>query len=468
MVYHSTTSQACTSTAAGDADRLRLVPLAGAAGGRIRVLRIFHAGRNPAHRARDRALVAAGVDLIYVVPRFWPEIGSESVLSPEPFPVVEVDVHRPGDVNQHSYVDVDSVANLTVEHGVDVVDLCEEPFSRAAGQLLPRLPAKLPVVMYTAQNLDKRWPPPFGAYERRSLQRVQAFYPCSRQAASVLRGKGFGGSIRPLPLGYDESQYSSGRQSVPGKRYRLALVGRMVPEKGILDAVRVLADLRRNRGLDACLVLAGAGPALAGGIRLAAELEVEHDVEARTWLATEDLAALYKETEVLLAPSRSTSTWAEQFGRNILEAQASGCVVAGYDSGAMAEVGGKAALLVPEGDVAGLADVVSSALGDEAGFEALRQAGLALARDRTWRQVAIEQFEMYQAATGRLPVPLLSGSPRRLRESSVAEYGLPATARGQLRPFAVPILRRPSPASRALGRVMDLVGETSAKLQRRH
>jgi glycosyltransferase involved in cell wall biosynthesis len=242
----------------------------------------------------------------------------------------------------------------------------------------------------------------------------------------------------------------------------------MVPEKGILDAVRVLADLRRNRGLDACLVLAGAGPALAGGIRLAAELEVEHDVEARTWLATEDLAALYKETEVLLAPSRSTSTWAEQFGRNILEAQASGCVVAGYDSGAMAEVGGKAALLVPEGDVAGLADVVSSALGDEAGFEALRQAGLALARDRTWRQVAIEQFEMYQAATGRLPVPLLSGSPRRLRESSVAEYGLPATARGQLRPFAVPILRRPSPASRALGRVMDLVGETSAKLQRRH
>jgi len=40
---------------------------------RLRVLRIFHAGRNPAHRARDRALLAAGVDVVYVVPRTWPE-----------------------------------------------------------------------------------------------------------------------------------------------------------------------------------------------------------------------------------------------------------------------------------------------------------------------------------------------------------------------------------------------------------
>jgi glycosyltransferase involved in cell wall biosynthesis len=408
--------------------------------------------------------MAAGVDVICVVPRVWPEVGCESVLSPEMFPIVEVDVRRPGDVNRHSYIDVDAVANLAAEYRVDLVDLHEEPFSRAAGQLLPRLPADLPVVMYSAQNLDKRWPPPFLAYERRSLARVQGLYPCSLQAASVLRGKGFGGLIRHVPLGYDELLFSGGQQSVADGTCRMALVGRMVPEKGVRDAVRVLADLRGRRSVDASLVLAGAGPALDDGIRLAAELEVGDRVEARAWMAPPDLAALYQQTHVLLAPSRSTSTWAEQFGRMLLEAQASGCVVAGYDSGAIAEVAGNAAVLVEEGDVTGLATAVSRVLGDAATFETHRQRGFALARDRSWAHVADRQVRLYKDAVRRRPGPLLSGSPRQLRESAVAEFGPPAKALGQLRSFAVPGLRRPTAASSTLGQVLDWVGEAKAKL----
>ena len=110
----------------------------------MRVLRIFHAGRNPAHRARDRALLAAGVDVVYVVPRIWPEAGGEGALSAESFPIIEIDVRSPGDVNRHSYADVGAVSRLAVDYQVDLVDLFEEPFSRAAGQLLPRLPAGAP------------------------------------------------------------------------------------------------------------------------------------------------------------------------------------------------------------------------------------------------------------------------------------------------------------------------------------
>ena len=76
------------------------------------------------------------------------------------FPIIEIDVRSPGDVNRHSYADVGAVSRLAVDYQIDLVDLFEEPFSRAAGQLLPRLPPELPVVMYSAQNLDKRWPPP--------------------------------------------------------------------------------------------------------------------------------------------------------------------------------------------------------------------------------------------------------------------------------------------------------------------
>jgi hypothetical protein len=47
----------------------------------------------------------------------------------------------------------------------------------------------------------------------------------------------------------------------------------------------------------------------------------------------------------VLAPSGTTAIWTEQFRRMVSEGQASGCVVAGHASGAIAEVGGKAAAL---------------------------------------------------------------------------------------------------------------------------
>jgi glycosyltransferase involved in cell wall biosynthesis len=353
---------------------------------------------------------------------------------------------------------------LVVELKPDVVDLFEEPFSRAAGQLLPRLPPELPVVMYSAQNLDKRWPPPYRGYERRSLARVQGFYPCSRQAAAVLRGKGYGGIIDPLPLGYDEWHYSSGTQSLTNDRLRLALVGRMVPEKGVCDAIQVLANLHSLRGMDVELVLAGSGPALAAATSLAEQLGVGDRVEHRPWLAVQDMAELYQETHVVLAPSRSTDRWVEQFGRMIVEAQASGCVVVGYESGSIPEVGGDAAMLVREGDVEALAAAAAVILRDSDQFEARKRAGLALSQERTWAKIAAKQIDLYRAALEVGPTAVLAGSPRDWRQRAVEEFGRPAEALGQTRPFALPYLRRPSAVSRALGNAMDVFAEARAKV----
>ena len=165
--------------------------LGGAAQSRMRVLRIFHAGRNPAHRARDRALLAAGVDVVYVVPRIWPEAGGEGDLSAESFPIIEIDVRSPGDVNRHSYADVGAVSRLAVDHQVDLVDLFEEPFSRAAGQLLPRLPPELPVVMYSAQNLDKRWPPPVSGLRAQILSASAGLLPLFASGGGRAARQGF-------------------------------------------------------------------------------------------------------------------------------------------------------------------------------------------------------------------------------------------------------------------------------------
>ena len=157
----------------------------------MKVLRVYHAGRDAAHRERDAALTAAGVHVTLVVPRNWPEPGHEARQAgslDSRFAVHELPVVRPGDVNRHVYADRAHLTALLEAVRPDVLDLHEEPFSAVVRQWLRVTPPDLPVVTYTAQNIDKRFPPPFHWYERRALHRVQGIYPCSRQAASVVRG----------------------------------------------------------------------------------------------------------------------------------------------------------------------------------------------------------------------------------------------------------------------------------------
>lgn len=385
------------------------------------VLRVYHAGRDAAHRARERALVAAGVDVTLVVPRAWP--GGEEALSSEPFRIVELDVKRPGDVNRHRYSDSHAIENLLADVRPDVLDIHEEPFSAAARQWLRAAPPELPVVMYTAQNVDKRLPPPFHQWEKSAHRRVAVLYPCSRQAASVARGKGFTGRIEVLPLGYDETVFRPGEQSLTDGELVLAFAGRLVPEKGVDDAVRVLAAMASER--PARLVVCGEGPSVPEA----------PGVENLGRVGPEELARVYRSAHFVLVPSRPTATWTEQFGRVIVEAQASGAVVAGYDSGSIEEVGGGPALLVPTGDLEGLVARILELLPEE--FERRRRAGIELASGRTWQRVGERQAALYgEALEG---VERLPGTSRdRARQ----EFGPTATLTGGARPFALPILRK--------------------------
>jgi glycosyltransferase involved in cell wall biosynthesis len=427
----------------------------------LRVLRVYHAGRNPAHRARERALVAAGVDVTLVVPSAWP--GGEDALSAEAFEVVELDVVRPGDVNRHRYRDGRALARLVAERQPDLLDVHEEPFSAAARQWLRAAPSDLPVAMYTAQNVDKRLPPPFHQWERAAHRRVAALYPCSRQAASVARGKGFEGRIEVLPLGYDDALLQPGRQTLDAGELVLAFVGRLVPEKGVTDAVEVLACLARER--PARLVVCGDGPAGGRALALAESLGVGDRLELTGTLAGEELTRIYRSAHVVLVPSRPTATWTEQFGRVIVEAQASGAVVVGYDSVTVGEVGGRAAVLAPTGDVAALGDAVLALVRDPEGFERRRRAGLELAAGRTWARMAERQAALYRetvaAPPARQPLP---ASPRRRRAQARAEFGPTAPTTGGTRPFALPLLRRGGALARSTAAACDLVGEVAAWL----
>ena len=365
--------------------------------------------------------MAAGADVTLIVPREWRDDGAEATLSPESFRIVELGVRRAGDVNRHVYRDGRTVRRLIDEIQPELVDIHEEPFSVATHQWLKALRVDVPVVMYTAQNIDKRYQPPFFGYEREARRRVAAFYPCSRQAASVLRGKGFPGAIEVLPLGYDDAVFKPGAQALDADEVVLMLVGRLIPEKGAEDAVRALARVHAVR--PSRLVVSGRGPDEMPARRLAASLGVADRVEFRGWRSGPELASDYRAAHVLLVPEPANDSVAEQFGRVIVEAQASGVVVAGYACGAIAEVAGNAAIVVPVGDVEQLAESVSRLVVDPDEFARRREEGSArLLRKpgRQWQQGSCrftDAFVMSHALTLDLP-----HSPQRRRQIASAEF----------------------------------------------
>lgn len=422
--------------------------------GRLRVLRVYHGGRDPAHRTRDRELAAAGLDVTVVVPATWPDGGAEATLSAEPFRVVELAVDRPGDVNRHRYRDGADISRLLAEIRPDVLDLHEEPVSLAARQWLHAAAPDVPVAMYTAQNVDKRFPPPYAQFEAKALGRVDALYPCSRQAASVARGKGFTGLIEVLPLGSHRA-CAPGPQSLSDPEIHLGVIGRLEPEKGVQDAVRVLADLLEVRR--ARLFIVGQGPEEGPARSLAAELGVEEAVDFLPWQSAEQLAALYRDLHVVLVPSRGTETWVEQFGRIIVEAQASGAVVVGYASGAIPEVGSSATVLVPESDLMGLSTALLAVVTSPDEYQRLRTEGLRRAPAYSWAQIAQQQKKLYErmlAAPSPRDAPLKDRRDRRRK--AVDEFGPTASLQGgRQRPFALPVLRKDTAMTRLLARTVD-------------
>lgn len=407
----------------------------------MRVLRVYHAGRDSSHRERDRALARAGVELKLVVPDRWP--GGDR-MHDEPFDVVALPVCRPGDINRHRYADPAQLRRLVDRARPDLLDLHEEPVSSVTHQVLAAVPPDLPVVGYSAQNIDKRWPPPFHRWERRALARLTGAYPCSRQAASVLRGKGYTGTVAVLPLGVDRHVFRPGpRSSSPGEPITLGFVGRLVPEKGVLDAVEVLARVRAAH--PARLLVVGEGPGATALCRRARALAL--DVELHPWCDPDRLAQLYRRMEVLLVPSRATRTWTEQFGRVVTEARACGAVVVSYASGALPEVVGDEGMLAPECDVDAMARAVVRLVEQPR----LRRGVPSNAADDVagWDEVAHAQVELYRRV-------LAGDRPRPAgRAAAVAEFGAPARIGGGARPFAVPVLRQDTAVTRALARVLD-------------
>ena len=153
----------------------------------------------------------------------------------------------------------------------------------------------------------------------------------------------------------------------------IVFIGRLVPEKGALDAARAMAEVARERDGWRGMMIVATSPGHEGYARQVRETvagtggrvemlsDVGHDV-VRDWAGRASIS---------LAPTRTQ----EPFGRVAVEAMASGAVPIATNRGGFVEIVGEDGILLDDPDARGLADAILALIDDEGRRRRLAAAG---------------------------------------------------------------------------------------------
>ncbi|HWD58075.1 MAG TPA: glycosyltransferase family 4 protein [Stellaceae bacterium] len=158
-----------------------------------------------------------------------------------------------------------------------------------------------------------------------------------------------------------------------GEAVAVALVGRMLKSKGVLDAVASVRRLR-DEGLAVALILAGAADPDSADSLSEAELAALGREPGVEWLGhVADVREVWRRAAIALLPS----SYGEGVPKSLLEAASCGRPVVASDMPGCREivVPGETGLLVPAGDVAALTAAIAALVRDPALRRRLGAAG---------------------------------------------------------------------------------------------
>lgn len=371
----------------------------------MKVLRIAHHAVVSAWRERERMLRARGARLALLSAKRWNEGGRVVALDPD----ADDFVRGVATVGTHPNAFLYDPRPIWRALGAtpDLLDLHEEPFALATAEILALRAlrrSRVPYLLYSAQNLDKRYPIPFRWFESYALRHAAGAYVCNAEAGRILTRKGLRGPARLIPLGVDVEQFAPAVRAEPGTRPTIGYVGRLEPHKGVATLLRAAVPETSWR-----VRITGEGSEEARLRALAEELGIADRVEFLGFAEGDDLAARYRDLDVIAVPSIPWPGWLEQFCRVAVEAMASGVPVVASSSGAIPDVVADAGVLVAPGEPDALRRGIRQALDDR---NALRVRGLERSRAFTWDRVAQQQWDLYREVVPARDVDL-EGVPAR-------------------------------------------------------
>ncbi|MCU0607682.1 MAG: glycosyltransferase family 4 protein [Candidatus Edwardsbacteria bacterium] len=170
-------------------------------------------------------------------------------------------------------------------------------------------------------------------------------------------------------------------------------VGTLEPRKNIPLLVRAFSLANRMRLAGVKLVIAGAKGWMYEEIfRVIGQRAVGGEVLLPGYIDEQDMPALYSLARVFAYPSTY-----EGFGLPVLEAMACGVPVVTTDRSSLPEIGGDAVSYLRGGTAEELRDLLQAACFDTQRADAMRERGLARARQFTWDAAAARTIGLYHS-----------------------------------------------------------------------
>jgi glycosyltransferase involved in cell wall biosynthesis len=362
----------------------------------------------PYQKKCEELAALPGIELTVAVPISWrePRVGELKLERryTNGYRLVALPIAFNGRHHLHFYP---TLNRLVQEIRPDVFHIDEESFNLATFLAMRagiRVGARC--CFYNYANIERSYPPPFSLFERYNFRHAAHALAANREAASIIRHHGYNGPLTILPqFGVDPQLFAPAeyrtdaiygvptQDRVPTKdRFMVGYLGRLVPEKGILDLIDALTLLPESVHLR----LIGNGDQRTAIMARIAERGLASRIELRSWAA--DVPTELGQLDALVLPSHTTRTWKEQFGRILVEAMSCAIPVVGSSSGEIPHVIGDAGLVFAEGDIHALANRLHQLLDDPNLRSSLAQRGRErVLAEYTQAALARRYYTIYQS-----------------------------------------------------------------------